>query len=412
MNFRKMDFTEIDIAFENILNNRDITQSLNRIGDHLSKMIGKRFVVTVSKANNTDPFYLMSVYPQQSTLDSIISSILNEEPDIKLKEIWDNNNVWTVEIDERLLSGTLFPITSRELTALLLHECGHVVESNSIPQRMSKVIKYKYVMSGLGTKNVFKHGLFREVLKLPILKACSIKNYLDHDGLRKEMKADLFAIRNGYGKELQDVLNKIIVAKPRNFTHKDDSMDRDMDDSVDFIKSIEKRETEAGKQNFKNMIINMPGTYMKKVSQGIYDTMFAPSGLRTESVKTQALEESAYYFYENAYVKEAFDIFKKKMKRIDPSIPDYIAIRKEDIKSNDDKLMLVSYIYSKIDLINYYLDIMENPQTASKYIFYNSKNELIRIREALEKDRIDILNYKIPEVRYSIQVQYPTGYEG
>ena len=115
---------------------------------------------------------------------------------------------------------------------------------------------------------------------------------------------------------------------------------------------------------------------------------------------------------EQIYVKEAFDIFKKKMKRIDPSIPDYIAIRKGDIKSNDDKLMLVSYIYSKIDLINYYLDIMENPQTANKYIFYNSKNELIRIREALEKDRIEILNYKIPEVRYSIQVQYPTGYEG
>ena len=105
-------------------------------------------------------------------------------------------------------------------------------------------------------------------------------------------------------------------------------------------------------------------------------------------------------------------VLKKKMKRIDPSIVDYVNIRKDDIKSNDDKLMLVSYIYSKLDLIDYYLAIMNNPKYERKYIFANSKNELIRMKMQLEKIRDIIVNYRIPETKYSIQVVYPDGYYG
>lgn len=34
------------------------------------------------------------------------------------------------------------------------------------------------------------------------------------------------------------------------------------------------------------------------------------------------------------------------------------------------------------------------------------------MRTELEKARYDIINYRIPEVRYGIQIMYPDGYEG
>ena len=100
------------------------------------------------------------------------------------------------------------------------------------------------------------------------------------------------------------------------------------------------------------------------------------------------------------------------MKRIDPGLVDYVIVKKSGIKSNDDKIMLISYIYSKIDLINYYITLMSNPVDSKKYIFSNTLSDLIRTKNELEKLRVEILNYKIPETHYGIQIMYPDGYTG
>ena len=74
--------------------------------------------------------------------------------------------------------------------------------------------------------------------------------------------------------------------------------------------------------------------------------------------------------------------------------------------------MLISYIYSKIDLINYYIALMSNPVDSKKYIFSNTLSDLTRTKNELEKLRVEILNYKIPETHYGIQIMYPDGYTG
>lgn len=94
----------------------------------------------------------MSIFPTQSTVEKLVDSILNEESDKMLKTIWDENKEWTIEIDRRILTGAFIEANSKELTALILHECGHVIYSNSIPQRMSKVMKYEYAKADFGTK--------------------------------------------------------------------------------------------------------------------------------------------------------------------------------------------------------------------------------------------------------------------
>ena len=418
----KSQFEKIDACFVDILDKKEVSKNLTEIEKVLSNVFGKTFHVNVMKPKRNAPFYIMSIFPEESTLDKLVASILNEEPDKELKSIWDENKIWTIEIDNRILTGSFIDANSKELTALLLHECGHVIYSNSIPQRMSRVMKYQYAKASLGTKNVMKNGIFKKVLQIPILKACIFENYKTNANLKKEVKADIFAVKMGYGDELDSVLNKIITSSSLNkptASHINQSsqdvyqaMRSDTDFSISLIEDLKKREAKVSKANFQKMLLDLPSEYTEKILGKLETSLFKGDTLKPGMAMTESLMDVIEVLNEDAYLTEAFSILKKKMKRIDPAIVDYVMVLKDDIKSNDDKLMLVSYIYSKIDLIDYYLAIMDNPKYERKYIFANSKNELIRIRSQLEKLRELILNYRIPETKYSIQVVYPDGYYG
>jgi hypothetical protein len=75
-------------------------------------------------------------------------------------------------------------------------------------------------------------------------------------------------------------------------------------------------------------------------------------------------------------------------------------------------MMLLTYAYSKLDLVNYYLDILDNPKLSKKYNIPNSKEQLLlfkkRINDCIEK----ILNYKYPDKYKGVLVAWPTGYKG
>ena len=418
----KTQFEKIDSCFVEILDKKNMGKNLTEIEKILSSTFGKTFHVNVIKPKRNAPFYIMSIFPEESTLDKLVASILNEEPDKELKAIWDENKVWIIEIDSRILTGSFVNANSKELTALLLHECGHVIYSNSIPQRMSKVMKYQYAKASIGTKNVMKNGIFKKVLQIPILKACIFENYKTHANLKKEVKADIFAVKMGYGEELDSVLNKIIAYSDENKptgAHIDQTpqdvyqaMRSDTDFSINLIEDLKKREAKLTKANFQKMLLDLPSEYTSKILGGLESSLFKGNYSKPGDAMTESLMDVVQSLDEHAYMTEAFSILKKKMKRIDPSIVDYVNIRKDDIKSNDDKLMLVSYIYSKMDLINYYLSIMENPKYERKYIFANSRNELLRMKMQLEKLREIIVNYRIPETKYGIQIVYPDGYYG
>lgn len=417
---KKEHFETIDNAFVDILKGERKSEALSSIERVLTSSFGKQFEIKIIKPKRNSSFYIMSVFPEQSTIDKLIVSILDEESDTKLKDIWDDNSRWFIEIDNRILTGDVIDITSKELTALLLHECGHIIYSNSIPQRMSKVMKYEYAKANIGTKNVLKNGVFKKLLEIPILKACIFENYRTDASLKKELKADIFAVKMGYGKELDSVLNKIISTSSLNkdtATHinqdsKDvyERMKSDTLFSINTIENFKKREAKISKATLHKMLMDMPSEYVSNSIGNIEKALFSNKSQISSAEDT--ITEAAIYFSESAYVKEAFGIFKKDLKRIDPSVVDYVNIRKEGMKSNDDKLMLVSYIHGKLDLIDYYLDIMDNPKYAKRYTFNNSRNELMRMRDSLERSRIEILNYRIPEVRYGVQIMYPDGYTG
>ena len=179
--------------------------------------------------------------------------------------------------------------------------------------------------------------------------------------------------------------------------------------SIKLAEQFKERKGKVSKEQMKKMLLNNPSVFVKNTLGGIVSDLFESSNDIVQ--KDSMYEDRAYRLYENAYMTEVFG-FKKNVKRIDPMTIEYIAVKLDSMRSNDDKLMLISYIYSKLDIIDYYLDLMNNPKTANRYIIPHTRNELTNMKLQLEKLKESVVNKKIPEYRYSVRVDYPDGYEG
>jgi hypothetical protein len=82
------------------------------------------------------------------------------------------------------------------------------------------------------------------------------------------------------------------------------------------------------------------------------------------------------------------------------------------MKTVNDKMMIVSYINSKIELAQYYLDTIRNPKFAKKLKVPHSEEYLVYVIKELYNLRKIALAKKLQEVNYDISVMYPAGYEG
>ena len=103
---------------------------------------------------------------------------------------------------------------------------------------------------------------------------------------------------------------------------------------------------------------------------------------------------------------------KKKLKKIPYDLVSYIQIETEAIRDANDKMMISSYCLGKLELVNWYLELLE--VGSKKYIVPQSKEHLERVRDQLIACHKAIMSVKItpPGERPLIRVEYPEGYEG
>ena len=127
ININKEKFLDIEDGFTRLKSNENDVSALRKISDALSSIMKKSIKVeTISPTNPNREYFIMSVYPEESTIMKIVDAIINEEKDAILAKIWNDSSSWTIEIDTRILSNK-FNMSEKELTALILHEIGHIV---------------------------------------------------------------------------------------------------------------------------------------------------------------------------------------------------------------------------------------------------------------------------------------------
>ena len=102
----------------------------------------------------------------------------------------------------------------------------------------------------------------------------------------------------------------------------------------------------------------------------------------------------------------------KKLKEIPSDLVSYIQIETEAIRDANDKMMISSYCLSKLDTVNWYLELLETG--SEKYIVPQSKAHLEMVRDQLMECHKNIMSVKIarPGERPVLDIKYPKGYEG
>lgn len=109
------------------------------------------------------------------------------------------------------------------------------------------------------------------------------------------------------------------------------------------------------------------------------------------------------------YLQEKFGV--KKLKKIPVDTVAYIQIETESIKDANDKMMIASYCLSKIEIVEWYIELLE--VGSKKYVVPHTKPYLENLRTQLLACYKKIMDTPIPKKdRPIINVEYPKGYEG
>lgn len=414
-------FKNIESCFTDLKEKSSNTTSISTIEKELKDVFHKNIKVQIVNTKPSDTFFVMSIFPDQSTLAKVVECIVNQQPDEMVKKIWDSTENWTIEIDKRIITGNPISLTAEELTALVLHEIGHIVYSNALPHRITHVMKLEYARASTNVKALLNNKLFSKILALPIVNGCTYDNYKTKDNIKQELKADVFVTKMGYSDALESALTKFIgsrkdVVKDINKTPQNvyNDMKRVTLFSLDCVENFKLRKAKLVQKNLSKLLLNTPSKYITDV---IHSIELGLTKTHTESVISDesrmiVVQESANEIVDEFIALEFFEIRGKKLKRINPIEIDYIDTEISNIRTNDDKMLLLSYTYSKINRVQYYLDILDNPKYSKKYRVPNTREELLLFKKRLDILKDKIINYKIPEIKYGIHIQYPAGYEG
>lgn len=83
----------------------------------------------------------------------------------------------------------------------------------------------------------------------------------------------------------------------------------------------------------------------------------------------------------------------KKLKKIPYDLVSYIQIETEAIEDANDKMMISSYCLHKLEIVNWYLQLLE--EGSKKYIVPQSKEHLEMVRDQLMACHREIMHVKI-----------------
>ena len=404
----------IENGFKVLKENPSSEVGLELIRSSTENIFPYTFHVNIINVKDSSPLFVMSVFPDKSTLDKVIDAIVSND-NKAISKIWSQSKDWTIEIDGRILNPAIIDLTEKELAAIYCHEIGHIIYSNSIPNRISMVLQYEIALSS--NKFLIRDKFFKKFLSLPILNSCRVNK---NESMKEEIKADKFAKKLGYQTDLISVMRKFQMCPA--YSEEDnptEGMKKMAHFSLNSMEQFKQRETRLVEATIERMAAECNSIYIESVLNEILDNCFRDTEgtSMTRYKKLDMLYNRAALYDEdvcldlNKYPELTLEFGKQP--EINEYTLDYILIKIKSVKTNDDKMMIVSYIHSKLDIVDYYLQLINKkkklfvrcPYTAEELERYKTKL-LSLLEDAIDTPVID------GKTNTSIFVAYPKGYEG
>ena len=423
------------------INEKAFLSKLETALDNLPFNSEKSFSVNISKNKSMGKdFFGFNVFPEIDKLEDICNKIAND--DIKFKDIvkrWRSIKEWEIVIDSLVFDRSFIAFNPKELTAMLLHEIGHVTQSDEPIEQFYRA----YLESKSRLKNADK--VSKKVLyilyTIPLAVACTSRRWVnDKNEIKLEISADKSLIETGYAEHLINAFDKIIKASG-SINRSEDMNYREIESNVEWanmniIDVIKRRDklkdslyykaiqTNSGYiQALCTRILNFLGVRMRER----YTGAVAESCMLNELINGEITLETHVPFYdikkfgqiEARIVREqnalevANEAFFNKRKNSKVNIPDeydldriFVAI--DDIQNNYDKVYVLDLIYEQIEKLNDFEEAISMDETKSK----KWAPKIEEMRQRLATLRKTVLSKNIAKKEYKVFVKYPEGYEG
>lgn len=302
-----------------------------------------------------------------------LNGFLHRKPEITLKI---NSRLFTTIKDK----DDLYYFFS---SALKFYESKVASYSDKI---MKELMKFKIEM-----KQLISTTKLSAVVSLPIESLFSF----DEVSMNNH---DVFNIK----KEDIDMLCKFIRNIPSNYSSPNERKDEIIDALKKFVESYDEI---IGIYDESKYVVE----HVKDLYDGKYDD-------NIDSIHEAWIANNINNDWErkqtNSEIKllqEKFGV--KKLKKIPKDTVAYITIEAECIRDANDKMMIASYCLSKIEIVEWYLELLE--VGSKKYIVPHTKPELQTMHTQLLACYKKIMDTPIPKQdRPIIDIKYPAGYEG
>ena len=423
------------------INEKAFLSKLETALDNLPFNSEKSFSVNISKNKSMGKdFFGFNVFPEIDKLEDICNKIAND--DVKFKDIvkrWRSIKEWEIVIDSLVFDRSFIAFNPKELTAMLLHEIGHVTQSDEPIEQFYRA----YLESKSRLKNADK--VSKKVLyilyTIPLAVACTSRRWVnDKNEIKLEISADKSLIETGYAEHLINAFDKIIKAsgsinrsEDMNYKEIESNVEWANMNIVDVIKRRDKLkdslyykaiQTNSGYiQALCTRILNFLGVRMRER----YTGAVAESCMLNELINGEITLETHVPFYdikkfgqiEARIVREqnalevANEAFFNKRKNSKVNIPDeydldriFVAI--DDIQNNYDKVYVLDLIYEQIEKLNDFEEAISMDETKSK----KWAPKIEEMRQRLTTLRKTVLSKNIAKKEYKVFVKYPEGYEG
>lgn len=423
------------------INEKAFLSKLETALDNLPFNSEKSFSVNISKNKSMGKdFFGFNVFPEIDKLEDICNKIAND--DVKFKDIvkrWRSIKEWEIVIDSLVFDRSFIAFNPKELTAMLLHEIGHVTQSDEPIEQFYRA----YLESKSRLKNADK--VSKKVLyilyTIPLAVACTSRRWVnDKNEIKLEISADKSLIETGYAEHLINAFDKIIKASG-SINRSEDMNYREIESNVEWanmniVDVIKRRDKLKDSLYYKAIqtnsgyiqalcarILNFLGVRMRER----YTGAVAESCMLNELINGEITLETHVPFYdikkfgqiEACIVREqnalevANEAFFNKRKNSKVNIPDeydldriFVAI--DDIQNNYDKVYVLDLIYEQIEKLNDFEEAISMDETKSK----KWAPKIEEMRQRLATLRKTVLSKNIAKKEYKVFVKYPEGYEG
>lgn len=389
-----------DVLQNTKINPSVLKNELNNLGKAISETLGTNVSANLVHTKRKENFFGMSITPDSSTVEKISYAVANAEGTVDtIKELWKKATSWRLDIDDTLFNF----LSAEELTAVTLHEIGHIVDTDSVPTRLFNIVQF-----GLATNPVVQRAMtisknvYSKFLSIPVNSACGM--YYDKSSIRKEIKADNMAVVNGYKDALVSGMSKIekYIRDTNTTTASDEELKTSVDYVVARLQQISDRKTALAKKDMMRF---------KKYLESSDEEIFG------KSVFCEAVEDCCECFTPK-YIGgdscfEELALFSKKLEPIDRNKLDYIRLKIDSMEDMTDKMTIISYINSKLELAEYYISILHDKKASKKYKVPHTEEYLNYVIDALNSLKQKAFAKKVGTYNYyDINVSYPNGYQG